>query len=158
METLYEKFEEQTKGEDWGSLKSLGNDLSPDTILEIGDSDSTNTLNDLDDLFDMDLDEDDTEAKAKPAKKIKEADEVELPRSVDPDDSLKMYLRDIGTVNLLTPEEEIDLAKRIEQGDEVAKNRLINANLRLVVSIAKKYVNQGMQFFDLIQEGNAGLI
>jgi RNA polymerase primary sigma factor len=69
-----------------------------------------------------------------------------------------MYLKEIGKVALLTPEQEVDLAKRMEKGEEEAKRRLIEANLRLVVSIAKKYVGRGMLFLDLIQEGNLGLI
>lgn len=73
-------------------------------------------------------------------------------------DSIKMYLKEIGSVSLLTIDEEINLAKRIETGDEIAKQKLINANLRLVVSIAKKYTGQGLLFMDLIQEGNTGLI
>ena len=73
-------------------------------------------------------------------------------------DSVKMYLKEIGKVSLLKPDEEIELAKRIIDGDESAKKRLISANLRLVVSIAKHYVGRGMQFLDLIQEGNMGLI
>lgn len=77
---------------------------------------------------------------------------------VDLDDSVKMYLREIGTIDLLTQEEEISLAKRVELFDEQAKQQLINANLRLVVSIAKKYTGQGLLFLDLIQEGNTGLI
>ncbi len=74
------------------------------------------------------------------------------------DDSVKMYLKDIGTVALLTPDEERDLARRMAEGDESAKKRLSEANLRLVVSIAKRYVGRGMQFLDLIQEGNMGLL
>ncbi|MGI6746372.1 MAG: RNA polymerase sigma factor RpoD [Acutalibacteraceae bacterium] len=74
------------------------------------------------------------------------------------DDPVKVYLKEIGKVPLLTPEEEIDLAIRIIDDDEFAKNRLAEANLRLVVSIAKRYVGRGMQFLDLIQEGNLGLI
>ena len=74
------------------------------------------------------------------------------------DDPVKVYLKDIGRVPLLTPEEEIDLATRMSQGDPYAKKRLSEANLRLVVSIAKRYVGRGMQFLDLIQEGNLGLI
>ncbi len=73
-------------------------------------------------------------------------------------DSVKMYLKEIGKVDLLTPKEEIELAKRILEGDEDAKHHLISANLRLVVNIAKHYVGRGMQFLDLIQEGNMGLI
>lgn len=75
-----------------------------------------------------------------------------------PDDSVKSFLKDIGKIPLLSAEEEIKLAERMKNGDEAAKNRLIEANLRLVVSIAKKYVRRGMQFLDLIQEGNMGLI
>ncbi len=82
----------------------------------------------------------------------------EVDKSVYIDDSVKMYLREIGTVKLLSAEEEIVLAKRMEDGDEKAKQKMINANLRLVVSIAKKYIGQGLLFLDLIQEGNAGLI
>jgi RNA polymerase primary sigma factor len=74
------------------------------------------------------------------------------------DDPVRMYLKEIGRVPLLTPEEEVELAKRIEQGDEEAKRDLTEANLRLVVSIAKRYVGRGMLFLDLIQEGNLGLI
>ncbi|WOC31195.1 MULTISPECIES: RNA polymerase sigma factor RpoD [Caproicibacterium] len=74
------------------------------------------------------------------------------------DDPVKVYLKEIGRVPLLTPEEEIDLAVRIKDGDEAAKKRLAEANLRLVVSIAKRYLGRGMQFLDLIQEGNLGLI
>lgn len=73
-------------------------------------------------------------------------------------DTVKMYLRDIGKYPLLTREEEIELAKKIEQGDIEARNKLISCNLRLVVSIAKKYMNRGLQFLDLIQEGNIGLM
>ena len=74
------------------------------------------------------------------------------------DDSVKLYLKEIGRIPLLSTEEEIDLATRMATGDEYAKKRLSEANLRLVVSIAKKYVRRGMQFLDLIQEGNVGLI
>ncbi len=74
------------------------------------------------------------------------------------DDPVKIYLKEIGRVPLLTPEEEIELAQRMAQGDPYAKKRLSEANLRLVVSIAKRYVGRGMQFLDLIQEGNLGLI
>lgn len=85
-------------------------------------------------------------------------DEISLPEGVAIDDPVRMYLKEIGRVSLLTAEEEVALAKRIEQGDEEAKRRLAEANLRLVVSIAKRYVGRGMLFLDLIQEGNLGLI
>ncbi|MGI6189318.1 MAG: RNA polymerase sigma factor RpoD [Caldicoprobacteraceae bacterium] len=84
--------------------------------------------------------------------------ELSVPESVNIDDPVRMYLKEIGKVPLLTAEEEIELAKRMEQGDENAKRKLAEANLRLVVSIAKRYVGRGMLFLDLIQEGNLGLI
>ena len=82
----------------------------------------------------------------------------ELLREVSMDDPVKMYLKDIGKVPLLQPEEETELAKRMIEGDEQAKKLLSEANLRLVVSIAKRYMGRGMQFLDLIQEGNLGLM
>ncbi|GGJ09225.1 RNA polymerase sigma factor SigA [Alicyclobacillus cellulosilyticus] len=85
-------------------------------------------------------------------------DDLSMPPGVKISDPVRMYLKEIGRVPLLTAEEEIELAKRIEQGDEEAKRRLAEANLRLVVSIAKRYVGRGMLFLDLIQEGNLGLI
>lgn len=84
--------------------------------------------------------------------------DISIPEGVSIDDPVRMYLKEIGKVPLLTSEEEIELAKRMEQGDELAKKRLAEANLRLVVSIAKRYVGRGMLFLDLIQEGNLGLI
>ncbi|MEG1179480.1 MAG: RNA polymerase sigma factor RpoD [Oscillospiraceae bacterium] len=83
---------------------------------------------------------------------------VETSKNIAMDDPVKVYLKEIGRVPLLTPEEEIELAIRIADSDERAKQRLAEANLRLVVSIAKRYVGRGMQFLDLIQEGNLGLI
>jgi RNA polymerase primary sigma factor len=85
-------------------------------------------------------------------------DDLSVPPGVKINDPVRMYLKEIGRVPLLTAEEEIELAKRIEQGDEEAKRRLAEANLRLVVSIAKRYVGRGMLFLDLIQEGNMGLL
>ena len=84
--------------------------------------------------------------------------EASLPKGIAVDDPVRMYLKEIGKVPLLTADEEIELAKRMEVGDEDAKKRLCEANLRLVVSIAKRYVGRGMLFLDLIQEGNLGLI
>ncbi|MFD3447701.1 RNA polymerase sigma factor RpoD [Microbacteriaceae bacterium 4G12] len=84
--------------------------------------------------------------------------DLSVPPGVKINDPVRMYLKEIGRVDLLSAEEEIALAKRIEQGDEEAKRRLAEANLRLVVSIAKRYVGRGMLFLDLIQEGNMGLI
>ena len=84
--------------------------------------------------------------------------DISVPEGISIDDPVRMYLKEIGKVPLLTAEEEINLAKRMEEGDEEAKHRLCEANLRLVVSIAKRYVGRGMLFLDLIQEGNLGLI
>ena len=87
-----------------------------------------------------------------------ELDAVDLLEGIGTEDPVRMYLKEIGTVPLLTTEEELTLAKRKAEGDEYAKERLIEANLRLVVSIAKRYTGRGMSFLDLVQEGNLGLI
>ncbi|HAH97559.1 MAG TPA: RNA polymerase sigma factor RpoD, partial [Firmicutes bacterium] len=84
--------------------------------------------------------------------------DLSLPEGIALDDPVRMYLKEIGRVPLLDSEEEVELAKRVEAGDEFSKRRLAEANLRLVVSIAKRYVGRGMLFLDLIQEGNLGLI
>ncbi|MBR0463201.1 MAG: sigma-70 family RNA polymerase sigma factor, partial [Clostridia bacterium] len=84
--------------------------------------------------------------------------DVSVPEGINIEDPVRMYLKDIGKVPLLTAEEEIEIAKRMEAGDQEARKKLVEANLRLVVSIAKRYVGRGMLFLDLIQEGNMGLI
>ncbi|WP_455538347.1 RNA polymerase sigma factor RpoD [Terrisporobacter sp.] len=84
--------------------------------------------------------------------------DLSLPKGISIDDPVRMYLKEIGKIPLLKPHEEVELAKRMMEGDEIAKQRLVEANLRLVVSIAKRYVGRGMLFLDLIQEGNLGLI
>ena len=84
--------------------------------------------------------------------------DLSVPEGIGVDDPVRMYLKEIGQIPLLTAEQEVEYAKRMEEGNEVAKRRLAEANLRLVVSIAKRYVGRGMQFLDLIQEGNLGLI
>ena len=84
--------------------------------------------------------------------------DLSVPEGVGIEDPVRMYLKEIGKVPLLTAEEEVELARRMADGDESAKKRLAEANLRLVVSIAKRYVGRGMLFLDLIQEGNLGLI
>lgn len=88
---------------------------------------------------------------------IKEED-ISVPKGINVDDPVRMYLKEIGKIPLLTAEEEVELAQRMEAGDEIAKKKLAEANLRLVVSIAKRYVGRGMLFLDLIQEGNLGLM
>ena len=96
---------------------------------------------------------------------LKKEDDIEmdkidlsLPKGISIDDPVRMYLKEIGKIPLLKPHEEIEYAKRMLDGDEIAKQRLVEANLRIVVSIAKRYVGRGMLFLDLIQEGNLGLI
>lgn len=84
--------------------------------------------------------------------------DLSLPEGISIDDPVRMYLKEIGKVPLLSAEEEVELARRMEEGDQIAKQKLAEANLRLVVSIAKRYVGRGMLFLDLIQEGNLGLI
>lgn len=121
-------------------------DLEPDQIEKIYE-----TLESLGiDIVDEEEIEEDTN--------LEDDLDLSVPEGVSIDDPVRMYLKEIGKVPLLTPEEEIELAKRIEQGDEEAKRKLAEANLRLVVSIAKRYVGRGMLFLDLIQEGNLGLI
>ncbi|WP_010244758.1 RNA polymerase sigma factor RpoD [Peptoniphilus rhinitidis] len=85
-------------------------------------------------------------------------EDLSVPKGVTVDDPVRMYLKEIGKISLLTAEEEVEIAKRMEVGDESAKKELAEANLRLVVSIAKRYVGRGMSFLDLIQEGNLGLM
>ena len=104
-------------------------------------------LDDLDDDFHDDKVEEDIDL-----------DAIDLLDGIGTEDPVRMYLKEIGTVPLLTAEEELRLAKRKAEGDESAKERLIEANLRLVVSIAKRYTGRGMSFLDLVQEGNIGLI
>ena len=143
-------------------LEALAND-----ILESDDVDSIDLAGtegeDIDDMFDesasIDSDEEPTEADLQfEDVDVENLEEDEAFQQMSLDDPVKVYLREIGRVPLLSSEEEIELAVKIEEGDEYAKQRLTEANLRLVVSIAKKYVGRGMFFLDLIQEGNVGLI
>ena len=129
-------------------------ELSPDEIDQMYDTFSKKGIEIVDDSSNTDDQDDDAEDK--------ETEEVEIdlsvPEGVSIDDPVRMYLKEIGRVPLLTAEEEVALAKRMQDGDEEAQKRLAEANLRLVVSIAKRYVGRGMLFLDLIQEGNLGLI
>ena len=106
--------------------------------------------------LDLDLD-DDSFIKDAEEEEI-DLDAVDLLEGIGTEDPVRMYLKEIGTVPLLTADEELELAKRKTAGEEYAKERLIEANLRLVVSIAKRYTGRGMSFLDLVQEGNLGLI
>ncbi len=109
--------------------------------------------------IDMEGEDPEIKAQLEADPKAKEIDlEATISKTVAVDDPVRMYLKEIGKVPLLSAEEEVELAKRMESGDEYAKKKLCEANLRLVVSIAKKYVGRGMLFLDLIQEGNLGLI
>ncbi|MCI9225273.1 MULTISPECIES: RNA polymerase sigma factor RpoD [unclassified Acutalibacter] len=132
-------------------LDALGElDFDPEQIEKFYDTLESQGVEIVEDFDEMQLDEND----------LVKAGEVELEggEGITIDDPVKVYLKEIGRVPLLTPEEEVDLAVRITNGDEAAKKRLSEANLRLVVSIAKRYLGRGMQFLDLIQEGNLGLI
>ena len=107
---------------------------------------------------DLDLDDlDESIVKDDTPMEIEEID-LSLPKGISIDDPVRLYLKEIGKIPLLKPHEEVELARRMHEGDELAKQRLVEANLRLVVSIAKRYVGRGMLFLDLIQEGNLGLI
>ena len=137
------------------TLGNLGIEIIEDKTQK-ADVDFSDNDNDLmvDDHFDGVSDDE-----------LKKEDNVEmdkidlsLPKGISIDDPVRMYLKEIGKIPLLKPHEEIEYAKRMMEGDEVAKQRLVEANLRLVVSIAKRYVGRGMLFLDLIQEGNLGLI
>lgn len=99
-----------------------------------------------------------TEEKAKPVFKEEKHSEIADVHGIGVDDTVRMYLREIGRHPLLTGEEEVVLAKKVKVGDRAAKHKIVNSNLRLVVSIAKKYTGRGMLFLDLVQEGNLGLI
>ena len=111
-----------------------------------------------DDYALMDIEDTDDEEFEDLARDVEEESFEDIEKSMAIDDPVRMYLKEIGKVPLLTADEELELAKRMEVGDPDAKQRLCEANLRLVVSIAKRYVGRGMQFLDLIQEGNLGLI
>ncbi|MBQ9891431.1 MAG: RNA polymerase sigma factor RpoD [Firmicutes bacterium] len=111
-----------------------------------------------DDYALMDIDDADDEEFEDLARDVEEESFEDIEKTMAIDDPVRMYLKEIGKVPLLTADEELELAKRMEVGDPEAKQRLCEANLRLVVSIAKRYVGRGMQFLDLIQEGNLGLI
>ncbi|MCI9414471.1 MAG: RNA polymerase sigma factor RpoD [Clostridiales bacterium] len=135
------------------SLEDL--DFDPEQMDKLYDSLESQNIEIIDDFGDANFEDIELVLEAPEAE---EAQPVPGAEGVAIDDPVKVYLKEIGRVPLLSPEEEIELAIRINAGDETAKKRLSEANLRLVVSIAKRYVGRGMQFLDLIQEGNLGLI
>ena len=157
MDDVYAMFE--AKGIDLVNAdRDNDNDISiPDADFANIDLDKIDSIDDTlvdtgDDDFDDDkFDEKDIEDNI-------DLDAIDLLEGVGTDDPVRMYLKEIGTVPLLSAEEELELAKRKAEGDEKAKERLIEANLRLVVSIAKRYTGRGMSFLDLVQEGNLGLM
>lgn len=128
-------------------------DVSPEMLDELYETFGKQGIDLVDETADSD-----NEAGDGAMGKSEEEIDLSIPEGISIDDPVRMYLKEIGRVPLLTAEEEIMLAKRMEAGDEEAQNRLAEANLRLVVSIAKRYVGRGMLFLDLIQEGNLGLI
>ena len=133
IEEIYDRFE------------AMNIQIVSDVELELDED--LDLVDDLDDGVDLDgLDEEEL------------VDPVDLAAEYNLDDPVRMYLKEIGQVKLLSAEEEVELAKRVSEGDQEAKNKLTEANLRLVVSIAKKYSGRGLHILDLIQEGNTGLI
>jgi len=131
-------------------------DLTPDEIDRMYDTFSQQGIEIVDDSSTTDVGDDDIDIDDKDSEEV-EID-LSVPEGISIDDPVRMYLKEIGRVPLLTADEEVALAKRMQEGDEIAQKRLAEANLRLVVSIAKRYVGRGMLFLDLIQEGNLGLI
>lgn len=146
METAKEKTRTSPAGEKKRKMTKKDVEGSKDELIE----ESMEMENEIDDAQDFDLEEIDI-PEEKPSHREMESSST--------DDAVKIYLQQIGRVPLLTTQEEIDLARKIQEtGNKVAKEKLVNANLRLVVSIAKKYIGRGLSFLDLIQEGNMGLI
>ena len=145
MDTLDDlKLEPEELDKFYDKLEDLGIDTSGEDIIPPLDDDALPEIEELQDIEEV------TEEEL--------ADTDSLVDTFSTDDPVRMYLKEIGKVPLLTPDEEQDLARRMADGDEEAKRRMAEANLRLVVSIAKRYVGRGMLFLDLIQEGNLGLI
>ena len=134
--------------------------LDDETITYDAETSDLDEAGNFDSLAFVSVDTDIISSAASRIKQQNASNSNAVAESVSPlsDDSVKMYLREIGRVPLLTAKEEIELARRIGEDDIVAKRKLVRHNLRLVVSIAKKYINRGLPFLDLIQEGNLGLI
>ena len=154
VDKILKKAKEQGKIT-YGDLAKELDDVNPDQIDQVFDAFEEMGVNLLSDDIDEEPDIED----------LKEVEDLKLDEitettyeGINVDDPVRMYLREIGRIPLLTFDQELDLAKRILKGDEEAKKELAESNLRLVVSIAKKYVGRGMLFLDLIQEGNMGLI
>ena len=172
MEELQKQLQEMiTKGKKEGMIRATDLNallekmtLSTEKIEEIYDKFEAMNIQivtaeldiDLGDDMDLAMDGDDIELAGLDEEDL--VDPVDLAAEYSLDDPVRMYLKEIGQVKLLSAEEEVELAKRVAEGDQYAKNKLTEANLRLVVSIAKKYSGRGLHILDLIQEGNTGLI
>ena len=142
MDTTPEKIDEI-----YDRLDAMNIQVTSDQDLDLGDDLDVVLADDLGDDIDLSSVEDE-----------ELVDPVDLAAEYNLDDPVRMYLKEIGQIRLLSAEEEVELAKRVSEGDQAAKNKLTEANLRLVVSIAKKYSGRGLHILDLIQEGNTGLI
>ena len=155
VEDILEKAK-QKGGMTYGELASELEDVSPDQIDKVFDAFEKSGV----DLLDVDIDEepDIDDLNEVEEVSIEEMNNITNFDGISVDDPVRMYLREIGKIPLLSYEEELELAKKILDGDEEARQKLSESNLRLVVSIAKKYLGRGMLFLDLIQEGNMGLI
>ena len=155
VEKIIKKAKEKGKIT-YGELALELDDVNQDQIEKVFDVMEEMGVDVLKDDFDDEPNEEDL--KEVEDLKLDEVNQNDTFEGINVDDPVRMYLREIGRIKLLTYDQELDLAKRILNGDEEAKQELAEANLRLVVSIAKKYVGRGMLFLDLIQEGNMGLI
>jgi len=141
---LEEQEEKEKKAQEEKERQELLNQKTPSEDLDAVEQDAET----------IDEEEDKEELVAESSDPV----EIAVPKGISIDDPVRMYLKEIGKIPLLKPHEEVEYAKRMAEGDEFAKQKLVEANLRLVVSIAKRYVGRGMLFLDLIQEGNLGLI
>lgn len=168
--TTKEKYVKTIPGDKMKEVKALINKGKKDGVIT-----SKELMDTLEDIEELDVEQidkifesleqmgveiiDDADDPEEESEEVpSEESDISVPEGISIDDPVRMYLKEIGKVPLLNAEEEVELAKRIERGETEAKRRLVEANLRLVVSIAKKYVGRGMLFLDLIQEGNLGLM
>lgn len=155
VKTILEKAKQQGKIT-YGEIATELDDANPEQIEKVFDAFEELNIDLKEDLEDEEPDVEDLEEVEDI--KVEELNNITNIEGVNTDDPVRMYLREIGRIPLLTYEEELELAQKVLEGDEEAKQKLAESNLRLVVSIAKKYVGRGMLFLDLIQEGNMGLI
>lgn len=154
MDALWDWFNQE-------NIRLVGDEDEEEIDLDDDDEVAVDDVEDVEDIDDVDVDEDledEEEMDALSKRDLSDLNTYVRSGTMQLNDPVKMYLKEIGRVPLLKPDEEPDIAKRIENGDEEARAILISSNLRLVVSIAKKYVGRGMLFLDLIQEGNMGLV